>query len=71
MLSMIYSHKYGAAVRAAADELILHYLTDQVFELAYISQIKMDALRGARWAIYLAFCSWTGSIASSVIWRLN
>jgi hypothetical protein len=51
MLSMIYSHKYGAAVRAAADELILHYLTDQVFELAYISQIKMDALRGARWAI--------------------
>jgi hypothetical protein len=66
------SQEYGAAVRAASDELILHNLTDQVFELAYISKIKMDALHGARWAIYLAFCSWTGSIASSVIlWRLN
>jgi hypothetical protein len=63
---------YGAAVGAASGELILQNLTHQVFELAYISKIKMDALHGARWAVYLAFCSWTGSIASSVIlWRLN
>lgn len=66
------TQEYGAAVQAASDEIILQNLTDQVFELARISKIKMDALHRARWAVYLAFCSWTGSIASSVIlWRLN
>jgi hypothetical protein len=66
------SQEYGAAVRAASDDLILQNLTDQVFELAEISKIKMDALYEARWAVYLAFCCWTGSVACSVIlWRLN
>jgi hypothetical protein len=61
------NQEYGAAVRGATEELILQNLTNQVFELAHISKEKMDALRGARWAAYLAFISWAGSITSSLI----
>ena len=61
------NQEYGAAVRVASEELILQNLTDQVFELAHISKEKMDALRSARGAVYLAVWAWTGSIASSLI----
>ncbi len=61
------NQEYGVAVRGATEELMLQNLTDQVFELAHISKSKMDALRGARWAVYLAILAWTGSIASSLV----
>jgi hypothetical protein len=58
--------EYLAAVQGASVELILQNLTDQVFELAHISKEKMDALRGSRWAVYLACWSWAANIAAAL-----
>jgi hypothetical protein len=58
---------YYSAVHSAQPELILRNYTDQIFELAHISKEKMDALRGARWVLWLAFLSWIVCIASGLL----
>ncbi|MGE5206083.1 MAG: hypothetical protein ACM3PW_10735 [Chlamydiota bacterium] len=60
------SADYFTAVHDASPELILRNYTDQIFELAHISKEKMDALRGARWVMWLAFWSWIVCIASGL-----
>lgn len=57
---------YFRAVSAACQELLLQNLTDQILELAHISKEKMDALRGARWAVWIAFWSWAVNIATAL-----
>ncbi|MGD0570557.1 MAG: hypothetical protein ABSA78_19305 [Candidatus Sulfotelmatobacter sp.] len=58
--------KYFQALSAAPQELLLQNLTDQIFELAQISREKMDALRGARWAVWMAFWSWAVNIGAAL-----
>jgi len=59
--------EYFEAVQSASQATILRNLTDQVFELAHISKEKMDSLRGAHWAIWLAFWSWAAAVALGLI----
>ena len=65
---LLYQNKeeYFSAVRAASPELILHNLTDQIFELADISSDKMRALMNVRGFIWLGFASW-GALFASVL----
>lgn len=58
---------YFSAIREASPDLLLRNLTDQVFELAHISQEKMAALTRNRWAVWLGFWSWVFSIASGLM----
>ena len=60
------SPDYFKAVHDASPDLILRNYTDQIFELAHISKEKMDALRGARSVMWLAFWSWVVCIAASL-----
>lgn len=61
------NEEYFSAVRAASPELILHNLTDQVFELAHISSEKMRAITNIRALIWLGFASWVALIASGLL----
>jgi hypothetical protein len=61
------SEEYFSAVAAAAPELILRNLTDQVYELAHISQEKMAALNNSRWVLCVGFCSWVLFIAAGLV----
>jgi hypothetical protein len=61
------NEEYFSAVRAAAPELILRNLTDQVFELAHISSEKMRALTNIRQLIWLGFASWVALISSGFV----
>lgn len=61
------NEEYFSAVRAAAPELILRNLTDQVYELAHISKEKMHALVRNRWVAWLGFCSWVILVGSGLM----
>ena len=61
------SDVYFSAVQAAAADLILRNLTNQIYELAHISQEKMDAMTKNRWVMWLGFLSWLILIASGLI----
>jgi hypothetical protein len=50
--------EYFQAVQQAPPELLLRNLTDQIFELAYICDEKMTAVRAARAPITLTFFAW-------------
>ena len=58
---------YFEAVQEASQRTILRNLTDQVFELAHISSEKMDALRSARRASFVAAWSWAALIGFGMI----
>jgi len=66
VLSYQNNEEYFSAVREASPELILRNLTDQIFQLADISNAKMRALTNARVSIWLGFASW-GVLFASVL----
>jgi hypothetical protein len=61
------NEEYFSSVKAASPELILHNLTDQIFELAHISSEKMRAITNVRALIWLGFTSWVVLIAAGLL----
>ena len=58
---------YFSAVQAAAPELVLHNITDQIYELSHISREKMRALMKSRYSVAIGFCSWALLIGSGFL----
>ena len=60
------NEEYFYAIRDATSDVILRNLTDQIFELAHISSMKMRALRQNRIVAWLGFSSWILVIVSGL-----
>jgi len=58
---------YYQAVKIAESGLLLKNLTDQVFELAHISQEKMAGIHAAWKACWFGFWCWVVAITSGLI----
>lgn len=61
------SDAYFEAVKLATPDLLLRNLTDQIFELAHISQEKMTSLHAGRRACWFGFWCWVLAITSGLI----
>jgi hypothetical protein len=57
------SDKYFEAVARAEPEQILRNVTDQIFELALIAEVKMDSLRAFSKSFKLTLVAWFLSTA--------